>query len=264
MMKAHIIVFGNEKGGTGKSTLVMHVITYLLKEGKTVASIDLDGRQGTLTNYIKNRQDFADKAHIHLSLSEHISVCVNSKATPAEIKAELKALDKLIDDLSPNYDYIVIDTAGSDNYLMRAGHAYADTLITPINESLIDLDVIGKVKSDSLKIEKLSQYSEIVWNARQTRALNRMTPLNWFVVKNRLVYISNNNRKLIDKLLDELAQRLHFTALPGLGERVIYKELFLKGLTLLDLREKCTGIKIGVSHIAAKREMANFIEAITK
>jgi chromosome partitioning protein len=147
---------------------------------------------------------------------------------------------------------------------MRAGHSYADTLITPINESLIDLDVIGKVNPKTIKIESLSPYAETVWMARQKRALNRQPPLNWFVLRNRLMYIPNNNRKLLDKLIEELAKRVSFTPLAGLGERVIYKELFLKGLTILDLRDNGIDIKLGISHIAAKREIENLMEAVTK
>ena len=264
MRKPHIIVLGNEKGGTGKSTLAMHIITYLLKEGKKVASLDLDGRQGTLTNYIKNRKEYARLHHINLSQPEHISVYANPSAVPAIIKQELDSLDNLINELKEQSDYIVIDTAGSDNYLMRAGHFYADTLITPINESLIDLDVIGKVNPKTIKIESLSPYAETVWTARQKRALNRQPPLNWFVLRNRLMYIHNNNRKLLDKLIEELAKRVSFTPLAGLGERVIYKELFLKGLTILDLRDSGIDIKLGISHIAAKREIENLMEAVTK
>ncbi|MBM3566952.1 MAG: ATPase, partial [Alphaproteobacteria bacterium] len=53
--RAHVIVLGNEKGGSGKSTTAMHLIAACLRDGRSVASIDLDARQGTLTRYLSNR-----------------------------------------------------------------------------------------------------------------------------------------------------------------------------------------------------------------
>ena len=42
---AHVVVLGNEKGGSGKSTTAFHIAVALLKAGQRVATIDLDCRQ---------------------------------------------------------------------------------------------------------------------------------------------------------------------------------------------------------------------------
>ncbi len=262
MITPHIIVLGNEKGGTGKSTVAMHIIVHLLRDGKKVASLDLDGRQGSLTKYIKNRDLYAKKLGISLPMPEHMAVAANNSLSPESVAEYLTILDTTIQNLKKIADYIVIDTPGSDNYLMRAGHNYADTLITPINESLIDLDVLGSVDPETQKISSPSQYSQTVWEARQFRASHRLQPLRWFVIRNRLSYIDNRNRHLMDKVIGELSKRVSFTPLPGLGERVIYRELFLKGLTMLDLRKAGIDMNIGVSHIAARREIKQLMDAI--
>lgn len=262
MIKPHIIILGNEKGGTGKSTLAMHIIVYLLKEGKNVASIDLDGRQGSLTKYIKNRENYAQKSGINLSLPAHITMTANNYLDKKKVEEDIKLLDENIKKLSEFADFIVIDTPGSDNYLMRAGHNYANTLITPINDSLIDLDVLGTVSPETNKIVSPSQYSQTVWETRQFRASRKLPPLNWFVIRNRLSYIDSHNHQLIDNVMTELAKRIMFTPIPGLGERVIYRELFLKGLTMLDLKNKGIGVKMGISHIAARHEIKVLIDTI--
>jgi len=262
MTKPHIIVLGNEKGGTGKSTLAMHIIVHLLKEGKRVSSVDLDGRQGSLTYYIKNRSSFAKETGIALSEPEHIAVEAEFSPSAEKVKEHLEQLDNLISELKESSDYIVIDTPGSDNYLMRAGHGYADTLITPVNESLIDVNVLGRVDFRTNKVEALSRYAESVFEARKRRAVERKKPLNWFVVKNRLSNADNRNRHVLDEVLIQLSKRLNFQVLPPLRERVIYRELFLKGLTMLDLRTKGIGVKMGMSHIAARHEIQKIMEAV--
>lgn len=264
MMKPHIIVLGNEKGGTGKSTLAMHIIVHLLKEGKRVSSVDLDGRQGSLTYYIKNRNNYAEEMGIELPVPEHISVEAAFSADEDTIKEDTAILDELIAELKQKSDYIVIDTPGSDNYLMRAGHSYADTLITPVNESLIDVNVLGKINFRTNKVEQLSRYAESVFEARKRRALEKKTPLRWFVIKNRLSHVDNRNRHLLDEVLAELAKRLNFEMMPPLGERVIYRELFLKGLTMLDLRTKGVGIKMGMSHVAARHEIQKIMDIVAR
>ncbi len=262
MIKPHIIVLGNEKGGTGKSTVAMHIIVHLLREGKKVASLDLDGRQGSLTKYIKNRGLYVKQLGISLPMPEHLAVSPSSSFTPENISADLQVLEDTIEDLKKIANYIVIDTPGSDNYLMRAGHNYADTLITPINESLIDLDVLGNVDPFTQKISSPSHYSQTVWEARQYRASHRLQPLRWFVIRNRLSHVDNRNRHLMDKVIKELSKRVSFIPLPGLGERVIYRELFLKGLTMLDLRKSGIDMNIGLSHIAARREIKQLMDTI--
>src|SRR6187397_1682080 len=73
-VSAHVIVLGNEKGGSGKSTTAMHVAVALMNTGQRVATIDLDSRQKSFTHYIENRRAWARRNGTNLSLPKHLCV----------------------------------------------------------------------------------------------------------------------------------------------------------------------------------------------
>lgn len=257
-----VIVIGNEKGGTGKSTLAMHLIASFLRQGKAVSSIDLDGRQGTLTHYIQNRAAYAERHGLSLALPQHLTVSVREDLSPQERRADEEAFSAQIADLSADSDVVLIDTPGADNALFRQAHAFADLLITPINDSLIDLDVLAKIDPETLTVKAPSHYAQAVWQARQKRVQMKKKPVAWFVLRNRLMHVSTRNEKIMWKLLEALGRRINFTPLPGLGERIIFRELFLKGLTLLDMENKKAGIEMSISHIAARQELRQILQAV--
>ena len=262
MAECKIIVIGNEKGGTGKSTLAMHLIVWFLRQKKRVASVDLDGRQGTLTHYIQNRADYGAMRQIELGLPEHLTVSVRENPTEQERAEDEKAFRDQLIRLKMENDLIVIDTAGADSYLFRLAHTVADILITPINDSLLDLDVLAKVEQETLTVKAPGHYAQTVWQARQKRAAERKPQMRWFVLRNRVMHVSTHNEKLIWKLLDALGRRINFTPLRGLGERIIFRELFLKGLTLLDIGQAKTGVKMSMTHVAARQELRSILQAI--
>ena len=258
--KPYTIVLGNEKGGTGKSTAAMHVITWLLREGHQVASLDVDARQGTLTRYVENRRLRKQNKGEDLPVPQHEAVFKSTLANQGEAEAEdTEKLAKIIQGLS-DVDYIVIDTPGSDNFLSRLAHSYADMLITPLNDSFIDLDMLVRVTPDSLDILRPSTYSEMVWEQKKQRAIRDGGSIDWIVLRNRLSSLYSRNKEEMGKVLRVLSKRIGFRLLDGFGERVIFRELFLSGLTLLDLRE--SNSPLSLSHIAAKQELAALMEAI--
>lgn len=261
-MTGTVVVIGNEKGGTGKSTLAMHLIASFLKEGKKVSSIDLDGRQGTLTHYIQNRAAYAERTGMALDLPQHMSVTVRENPDAAERQEDEKAFAGQLAALSAESDVVVIDTPGADNYLFRLAHVYADILITPLNDSLIDLDVLAKIDPETLTVKTPGHYAQTVWQARQKRAALRKKASSWFILRNRLMHVSTKNEKTMRRLLDSLGERIRFTPLGGLGERIIFRELFLKGLTLLDVDDKRSEIEMSVSHIAARQELRTIRAAL--
>ena len=71
---AHVVVLGNEKGGSGKSTTALHIAVALLKAGQRVASIDLDCRQQSFTRYVSNRQAWARRSGLDLELPAHYCI----------------------------------------------------------------------------------------------------------------------------------------------------------------------------------------------
>jgi chromosome partitioning protein len=251
-------VVGNEKGGTGKSTISMHVIVYLLREGMTVGSIDVDARQGSLSRYIENRTSFALKIPgKSIPLPNHLAIFKSEKKDLNEAQKEeearvIEALDHL-----KNCDVIVIDTPGTDSYLSRVAHSYASTLITPLNDSLVDFDMLARVEGDTIKPSK---YAEMVWEQKKNKAIREGGSIDWIVLRNRLSNIKAKNKAEVEKWVDLLSKRIGVRTIDGLGERVIFRELFLQGLTLMDLRE--LEIKPTLSHIAARQEVKQLIDAI--
>lgn len=258
--KPYIIVLGNEKGGTGKSTVAMHIISSLLRQGHKVGSIDVDARQGTLTRYIENRLSRLQSKKEDLPISEHIPVHRSKLSHVPEAEQEenlrlVEAMDRL-----KSCDFIVVDTPGSDTYLSRLAHSYADTLITPLNDSFIDLDMLVRVRPDSLDILRPSTYSEMVWDQKKQKAMRDGGSIDWIVLRNRLSSLNSRNKEEMERVLKALCKRLGSRLVAGFGERVIFRELFLSGLTLLDMRD--SNIPMTLSHVAAKQELAVLLEMI--
>lgn len=259
--RAHVIVFGNEKGGSGKSTAAMHVVVGLLRNGLKVGSIDLDARQGTLSHYVTKRTERAAKLGIKLPVPEHRPVQRANLATVADAQADERLrFGQAMQELDHN-DVIIIDTPGSDQYLSRLGHTAADTLVTPINDSFVDLDLLAEIDPDTLKVIRPSIYSDMVWEQRKERAQNRQRPTDWIVMRNRLGHTHARNKEDVSRVIDVLQRRLGFRVAPGFGERVIFRELFLKGLTMLDIRESAD-TTLSMSHVAARQEVRALLRAI--
>ena len=240
---AHIIVLGNEKGGSGKSTTAMHLSVALLREGRSVACIDLDTRQGTLSRYIENRGKLA-AAGADLPMPQHFRPKLD----------DVDGLAGLIGDLRHGVDAIVIDSPGADTPMARYAHTLADTLITPLNDSFIDVDGLAIVDPDTLAVIRPSHYAEFVWEQRKRRALERRPAIDWIVMRNRLSARETRNRSNVAQVLEVVAKRVGFRLAPGFGDRLIFRELFLKGLTLLDMREESFGAA-NMSHLAARQEV---------
>lgn len=253
---ARVIVFGNEKGGSGKSTLAMHVIVGLLRSGRRVGSIDVDSRQATLTRYLENRAMLAETRSLPLPLPAHRLV-VRSEHMPEE---DAERFNQALDSLARNCDAVVVDTPGSDAPLSRLAHSYADTLVTPMNDSFVDLDLLAKVDPETFKVICPSAYAEMVWEQRKVRMQRDGKSMDWVVVRNRLSAMETRNKRNMEAVLAALAKRIGFRTAPGFGDRVIFREMFLSGLTLLDLRD--AGTKLTMSHLAARQEVRDLLAAL--
>lgn len=263
--KALILVIGNEKGGSGKSTTVMHIIAALMRGGHKVAALDLDARQATLSRYLENRENTMSRRDVTLPMPVLESILPSKNPIVEGAKADDEAaVAEAVERLSADNDVLVIDTPGSDSYLSRAGHSYADLLITPMNDSFVDLDVLAHVNSESLEVSQLSQYAQMVFEQKMSRAKRTGSnkTFDWVVLRNRLGQLDSKNQKAMDKAVAALSKRVGFRLVPGFSERVIFRELFLDGLTLLDLRGAGLKRKMSMSHLAARQEVRNMIQAI--
>jgi chromosome partitioning protein len=261
---AHVIVLGNEKGGAGKTTVAMHVAVALMNFGQRVATIDLDLRQKSLTNYIENRRAWAKHTASKLGMPTHF--CVARASTQNLEENETIEFAGFVDALTAveqDHDFIVVDTAGSDNHLTRLAHSMANTLVTPLNDSFLDFAVLGVVDPASYAVTGESHYARMVREARQQRRLADGVQMDWVVVRNRLSMLDSRNKQRVLTSLSELALRLGFRSADALAERVVYRELFPRGLTALDeLNEKTLGARPNLAHLTARHEILNFIEAL--
>jgi len=261
---AHVIVLGNEKGGSGKSTTAMHVAVALLQAGQRVATIDLDSRQRSFTRYVENRRNWAARAGVKLEHPRHFCIARGFGARLDEIETqEFGAFAEAVGAVEQTHDFVVIDTPGTDSYLMRLAHSMADTLITPLNDSFVDFDVLGLVDPTTFEVTGVSHYAEMVREARRQRRLVDGGLTDWVVVRNRLSALGSRNKRLVGEGVDTLSKQLGFRIVDGFAERVVYREYFPRGLTALDEVDDSTfGQRSSLSHGTARDEVKNLIEAL--
>ena len=259
---AHIIVVGNEKGGAGKSTVSMHVATALARMGHRVGVLDLDMRQKTLGRYIQNRQGFVEKKGLDLPTPTYHNLpeIDQDMLQPGENAFDHR-LSMAVSRMEADADFILIDCPGSHTRLSQVAHSLADTLITPLNDSFVDFDLLAHVDSDGEEITGPSVYSEMVWNARQLRNQAGLRPIDWIVLRNRMGAQAMVNKEKMQRVIGKLSKRIGFRTAPGFNERVIFRELFPRGLTLLDLRD--IGVKgMNISNVAARQELRDLIKGL--
>jgi chromosome partitioning protein len=257
---AHVIVVANEKGGVGKSTLSIHLSVALLKAGYRVATIDLDTRQRSLTRFFENRASFARNAPWEVELPRHFALDhVRGASAQDNESAEFAAFAEAIGEVEHAFEFVVIDTPASDTYLMRLAHSLADTLISPMNDSFIDMDVLSRVHHDRAHRGELAQYAEIVVEARRKRRLVDNGLIDWVLVRNRIAALPSNNARQLDQALRKLAVELQFRVAEGLRDRVIFRELFPIGLTALDALEEAS-THLTPSQLTARREIETLVD----
>lgn len=264
--KPHIIVLGNEKGGSGKSTTAMHLLIALAARGLKVAAIDLDVRQRTLTRYLENRRRHVAEKGVRLVVPDVVVIepAVNRDAVASGGYEERARFEAAIARFRNTVDVLVIDCPGHDSRLSRLAHTRADTLITPVNDSFVDLDLLAHIHPETYRIERPSLYAELVWEARKQRAMEQRRELDWIVMRNRVASLDARNKRRVDQVLTALAKRVGFRYVAGLSERVIYRELFPKGLTLVDFGNRLSddARPMTMSHLAARQELRHLVDEL--
>lgn len=255
-----LIIVGNEKGGAGKSTVAMHLCVAMMRMGRRVGIVDLDVRQRTLTRYMENRMRWMSSTGAKLPMPEIIRIDPSEERDldRAEYE-ETRRFEDVLKRLRDTCDFVIVDAPGGNTFLSRLAHQHADTLITPLNDSFVDFDLLGDVNPQTLQVVRPSFYSEMVWNCRKAKAQASRKPIDWVVMRNRMSPLEARNKQKVGEALDNLARRIGFRLAPGLSERVIYRELFPAGLTLLDLTEKGSTISFTMSHVAARQELRDLL-----
>lgn len=245
----HVIVFANEKGGTGKSTTAVHTAIALAMKGARVSCFDLDHRQRTMGRYLDNRRQTMERVGRPLPMPRY----------ETHDGENIARFSESLERLGQDTDFLIIDTPGRDDKFGRIAITNADTLVTPMNDSFVDFDLIGQVDPDTFKVVRPSFYSELIWDSRKRRAKADGQTIDWVVLRNRMQHIEARNMKRVSEAIDQLAKRVGFRVIPGLSERVIYRELFPKGLTMLDSREFG---EMGLAHVAARQELREMMAGL--
>jgi chromosome partitioning protein len=262
MSEARVIVVGNEKGGAGKSTIAIHMATALLHAGARVAVLDLDLRQQSMNRFFDNRRKWLEGAGATLPEPLTPSGQAAEILVRAPADEQLARFEDVVGQAAELADFIIVDTPGADTPLSRKAHQSADVIITPLNDSFVDFDMLGQVDPVTLELKKPSLYSESVWEARKIRASATRRMTDWIVLRNRLAATEARNRKRLEDRILALSRRVGFRIGPGLRDRVIYRELFPFGLTIADLGPKVRPVAVSLSHVAARQELRALMQAV--
>jgi chromosome partitioning protein len=259
-----VIVVGNEKGGAGKSTLAIHIVCGLLHAGRRVAIIDLDLRQRSMSKFFANRAGWMAGNNQVLPMPVEPDLGDGKALAKADEQVQLARFQAALAQARAEADVILIDTPGGDTLLSRTAHGLADQIVTPMNDSFVDFDLLGQIDPVTLELLKPSIYSESVWEARKHRAITegRQATIDWIVVVNRMAVAAARNRQRLEERMEKLARRVGFRIGPGLRDRVIYRELFPFGLTVADLSNEVRPVAVSLAHVAARQEMRNLMLAL--
>ena len=261
--RAHIVVIGNEKGGSGKTTTAVHLAVALARLERRVAAIDLDTRQRSFGRHLENRADWDARGNSKLAMPVMLKFQSSRAVSLDEAAAEdARSFAELLAANETEFDFIVIDTPGSDTPLSRQAHAAANTLVTPMNDSFVDFDLLARIDPSTFEVKTPSLYSDFVWECRKKRLMAKQPALDWVVMRNRISATEARNKRKVSKALDALSQRIGFRVAPGFGERVIFRELFPMGLTMLDLPQPGLGSGFSMSHVAARQEVRQLLRTL--
>jgi len=257
-----VIVIGNEKGGAGKSTLALHLATALMHGGARVAALDLDLRQQSMAHFFANRRAWTAAKGISLPMPVADSLTGGPSLAGMSDADAVARFEVALAESRSNADFVLIDTPGGDTAVSRAAHARADLILTPMNDSFVDFDMLGAVDPVTLDLVKPSLYAETVWESRKLRMLADRSSIDWVVLRNRLASTEARNRKRLDERVVALSRRVGFRIGPGLRDRVIYRELFPFGLTIADLSSTVRPVPVALVHVAARQELRSLIQAL--
>ena len=257
--RSKVIVVANQKGGSGKTTVAVNVAVGLIRAGMSVAVIDADSKQESLTHYIENRAAWARLRGVDLPIP------TPERLTQVSLQDADSSFATELDELSARYQAIVIDTPGYDDAASRVIHAKADVLVTPLNDSFVDLDVLARLHPETLAVAEVGKYAKMVQELRKHRRTSGRPDIDWIVVRNRLSVMNTHNKRNVGQALAELSGLLEFRCAEGLAERLVFREFFSKGLTAMDdLNERALGVRPTMSHATAQLEVQDLLQRILR
>jgi chromosome partitioning protein len=258
--RARIVVIGNEKGGAGKSTLAALIAISMLYRGQRVAVLDLDLRQQSLSRLLENRRRWLPAAAVEAPMPLEYKLVDDPAAIADDQETAVRLFREAIDMAMGDADLVIIDTPGGDTAVSREAHLQADLVVTPMNDSFVDFDVLGQVDPLTMRLNRVSHYAETILNARAVRAQHNRR-LDWVVLRNRMSGASTHNHERVTRALDALADEIGFRNGPAMRERVAYREMFPFGLTLADVNPRLRPDNSSPK-LAAREEVNAMLEAL--
>jgi chromosome partitioning protein len=261
--RPNVLALANTKGGSGKSTTAIHLALGLLDRGYSVGTIDLDGEQGTLTHMLDNRRAFAEAEGLDLPMPEYVTLKPSVAETREDCIIEERCAVTEALQAFADLDFVVIDAPGHHGNMTRLALAAAGTLISPVNDSFLDLDALAQIDPRTGHPGEVGAFTRMVREERARRTGSALPRLDWVVVRNRLSSLMARNKQEVADTLERLTRDLDFRLAQGFGERVIFREFFAKGLTLLDLQGRDLGVEWTLSHVAAREELRQLLETLT-
>ena len=177
-------------------------------------------------------------------------------------KAEFDVFRRAVGEVEGKVDFLVIDTPGFDTNLTRLAHSLADTLVTPVNDSLIDLNVLARVDPETGTPIETSPYARLVQRARSERLSVTGESVDWVLVRNRISMLGSRNARHVMTTLESIATRFGCRVADGIAERVIFRALFPTGMTVFDPLDEDGAESAAMSHIAARQEYRSLVESL--
>jgi chromosome partitioning protein len=241
----------------------MHLAIGLLQRGASVGSIDLDSHQQSLSRYLSNRRLWCLDNSVSLMAPDHRLIEPSLQdSRSAAFQQDLQSLNDALATLKSRCDIVLVDCPAGDGSLSRAAHAAADVLVTPLNDSFIDLDPLLQFRPGSFQLLALGAYFRMLWELRNERHRQGRKAFDWIVLRNRLSGLADQNKKDLSHILGKVAPIMRFHLAQGLGERIIFRRLFAQGLTLFDIDEAKTFILPSHSHEAARSELGDLLDLL--
>jgi chromosome partitioning protein len=257
-----VIVVGNEKGGAGKSTIAALIATAMMYRGSRVAVIDVDLRQQTLSRFFANRRRWLPAAGVDAPVPLEYKLADNTMALASAHPSEaVGRFEEAIALAMGDADLVVIDTPGADTPVSRSAHLQADLVVTPMNDSFVDFDVLGLIDPVTLELIRPSLYARTVQEARATREAHDRK-LDWVVLRNRMAGAEVRNRERLTLGLTALSQQAGFRLGPSMRDRVAYREMFPFGLTIADLAPGVRPVNVSTPRLVAREELRDLLTAL--
>lgn len=247
-----IITVANTKGGVGKSTLAANLAAAFEQAGRSVSVFDLDLQQRSLSHFITARRNTHDPGAGTITLADlDFDPALPAAQRGAAFRDRFEALAR---ELSAQGAVVIIDLPAGGGAFGGAALELTDVVITPMNDSLVDLSAIETAGGE------VGELGWLVSSARRRRKDAGRPPFCWAVVLNRVSPLDSHHSKRVKRRLEEMSQHWSFALAGALTERIAHRTLFDEGRTLVDQAAAQSALAPSLEH--GHREISSLMGAL--